>query len=200
MNAAHNFGRALGVIFALWVPAIVFGSPLENENLLYAPPKDFKVGYQKTLPRELMTEWVPVGETVEEWTEMVTVQIFRGATVTAADFLREVAGRYMNSCPNTDAGKGMFTGQVNGYVVSMLVLKCPHNPQTGKPETTAFRFINGADALYGVQYAWRKMPSAAEMDAAMHTLAKVTVCDTRAPEQHPCPKLEPVASGTPVRP
>lgn len=49
------------------------------------------MGYQKTQPRELMTEWVPVGETVEEWTEMVTVQTFRRATVTASDLLRRDA-------------------------------------------------------------------------------------------------------------
>jgi hypothetical protein len=177
----------LGTMLAVCAPLFASGSPLENESLLLAPPSDFRVGYQKTLPREVMTEWVPDGETVEEWTEMLTVQIYRGATVTAPDFLRGVADRYINDCRGTDTGKGMHTGQVNGYVVSMLVLMCPNNPRTGKPETTAFRFIKGADALYAVQYAWRKVPSAAEMDAAMHVLAKVTVCDTRAPLEHPCP-------------
>ena len=94
----------------------------------------------------------------------------------------------MDACPGTTA-KGVFTGQINGYVVSMLLLQCPKNPGTGKPETTAFRVIKGNDALYAVQHAWRAVPSAQDVDAAMHALAKVTVCDTRA-AAHPCPSFD----------
>jgi hypothetical protein len=119
---------------------------------------------------------------------MLTVQVFRGATVDAATFLQGVGKRYMDACPGTTA-KGVYTGQVNGYVVSMLLLKCPQNPGTGKPETTAFRVIKGKDALYSVQRAWRSVPSDQELDDVMHTLAKVTVCDTRTPE-HPCPSFD----------
>lgn len=163
-------------------------SLIDAENLLFSPPKDFKIGYQATRDKRLITEWVPAGETVEDWTQMLTVQIFRGATVDAATFLQGVGKRYMNDCPGTTA-KGIFTGQVNGYVVSMLLLKCPNNPGTGKPETTAFRVIKGKDALYSVQRAWRAVPSDQEVDDVMHALAKVTVCDTRAPE-HACPSFD----------
>ena len=94
----------------------------------------------------------------------------------------------MGACPGTTA-KGIFTGQVNGYVTSMLLLWCPKNPGTGKPETTAFRGIRGKDALYLVQRAWRAVPSDADLAAVMQTLGRVTVCDTRTPE-HPCPALD----------
>jgi len=97
----------------------------------------------------------------------------------------------LRPCAGTTA-KGIFTGQVNGYVVSMLVLKCPLNPATGKPETTAFRVIRGKDALYSVQRAWRAVPADGEFDAVMHALAKVSVCDSRAPD-HPCPTFEQLA-------
>jgi hypothetical protein len=159
---------------------------IDAENLLFSPPKDFKVGYHTD--RNMMTEWVPSTETVDDWTQMLTVQVFRGATVDAASFLQGIGKRYMDACPGTTA-KGVYTGQVNGYVVSMLVLKCPRNPDTGKPETTAFRVIKGKDALYSVQRAWRSVPSDQEIDDVMHALAKVTVCDTRAPE-HPCPSFD----------
>jgi hypothetical protein len=163
-------------------------SLLDAENLLFSPPKDFKIGFQSNRDNRLMTEWVPTAETVEDWTQMLTVQIYRGAAVDSATFLQGVGKRYMDTCPGTTA-KGIFTGQVNGYVVSMLVLKCPKNPATGKPETTAFRVIKGNDALYSVQRAWRAVPSDQDVDDVMHALAKVTVCDTRAPE-HPCPSFD----------
>lgn len=169
--------------------SIAFGQSLiDAENLLFSPPKDFKIGFQSNRDSRLMTEWVPAAETVENWTQMLTVQIYRGATVDAARFLEGVGKRYMDACPGT-AAKGIFTGQANGYVVSMLLLKCPNNPSTGKPETTAFRVIKGNDALYSVQRAWRAVPSDREVDDVMHALAKTTVCDTRAPE-HPCPAFD----------
>jgi hypothetical protein len=47
------------------------------------------------------------------------------------------ASRYLDACSGTTA-KGIFTGQTNGYAVSMLVLKRPKNPGTGKPECPSF--------------------------------------------------------------
>lgn len=131
-----------------------------------------------------MTEWVPNGQTVEDWTEMLTVQIFHDLKeVQPAAFLQNVGTRYLNACPGTPKDT-IHTGTVNGYVVSMLELKCPMNPGTGKPETTVFRVIKGKDALYSVQYAWRKAPS----EDASQALSKSTVCDTRD-ASHSCPSL-----------
>jgi hypothetical protein len=163
-------------------------SLIEAENLLFSPPKDYKIGFESNRDNRLMTEWVPVNQTVEDWAEMLTVQIYRGATVDAPVFLQGIGTRYMKDCAGTTA-KGIFTGQVNGYIVSMLVLKCPRNPGTGKPETTAFRVIKGNDALYSVQHAWRAVASDQAIDDAMRALAKVTVCDTRA-RSHPCPSFD----------
>ncbi len=171
---------------------IAFGqSSIEAENLLLSPPKTFKIGFQSNHDNRLMTEWVPAAETVESWTQMVTVQVYRGAKIDAPAFLQDVGKRYMDACPGTTV-KGIFTGQANGYVVSMLLLKCPNNPGTGKPETTAFRVIKGNDALYSVQHAWRSVPSDQDLDDVMHALAKVAVCDTRGAD-HPCPSLDSVA-------
>jgi hypothetical protein len=186
------FIQYAAVMLAAYSSSVALGQTLiDAENLLFSPPKDFKVGYQSNRDNRLMTEFVPAAETVEDWTQMLTVQIYRGATVDAATFLQAVGKRYMDACAGTTA-KGVYTGQVNGYVVSMLLLKCPMNPATGKPETTAFRVIKGKDALYSVQRAWRAVPSDQELDVVMHALARVTVCDTRAPE-HPCPSFDSLA-------
>jgi hypothetical protein len=163
-------------------------SLINAENLLFSPPKDFKVGYQSSHDNRQITEWIPAAETVDNWTQMLTVQVFRPAAVDGGRFLQDVGKRYMDACPGTNA-KGIFTGQINGYTVSMLLLKCPKNSATGKPETTAFRVIKGNDALCSVQRAWRSVPETQELDNVMHALAKVTVCDTRTPD-HPCPSFD----------
>lgn len=180
---------------APWVVGCVIvaasGQPaIKAENLLFAPPKEFKVDFQSNHDNRSMTEFVPNGETVKDWTEMLTVQIYRHATVDAATFLQGVGKRYMDECPGTTVEKGgLFTGTVNGYVVSMLLLKCPRNPSTAKPETTAFRVIKGNDALYSVQHAWRSVASDQQLADAMRSLAKVVVCDTTT-QDHPCPSLD----------
>lgn len=165
-------------------------SSIEAENLLFAQPKEFKVGFQSSHDNSSITELVPTGQTVDDWSEMLTVQIFRHLTVNAATFLQGVGKRYVDACPGTTVvSGGIHTGTVNGYVVSMLLLKCPRNPSTGKPETTAFRVIKGNDALYSVQHAWRAVPSDQQLAEAMRAFAKVVVCDTRA-QDHPCPSLD----------
>jgi hypothetical protein len=116
--------------------------------------------------------------------QMLTVQVFHGATADPATFLQGLGARYMDACPGTSA-KGIFTGQSNGYVVSMLLLKCPRDPGTGKPETTAFRVIKGKGAPYSVQHPWRAVASDQEVAAARHALATVVVCAARTPE-HAC--------------
>lgn len=168
---------------------------LDAENLLVAPPTNFKVGFQSNKGNVTLTEFVPAEQSVEAWTEMLTIQVFRAVPNSAENFLQTVGGRYVQACPNTTA-KGIFTGNSNGYVVSMLVLKCPSNPATGKPETTIFRVIRGGDALYSVQHAWRALISDQDVDASMRALGNVTVCDTRTTE-HPCPALSPASKSTP---
>lgn len=166
-------------------------APVTGENLLFSPPKDFKVGYTASHDHTVITEFVPAAQSVQDWEQMLTVQVFRGASVDPATFLQGLGERYLKACPGTQA-KGIFTGQANGYVVSMLLLRCPNNPATGQPETTAFRVTKGSDALYSVQHAWRRQVSDAEMDTAMHALAAVLVCDNRA-RAHPCPSLDATA-------
>ena len=51
---------------------------LVNENLLVAMPEGYKLGWQDRNAQRLMSEMVPAAQTVENWTEMVTVQIFFG--------------------------------------------------------------------------------------------------------------------------
>jgi hypothetical protein len=64
---------------------------LENENLLVTAPPGYKVGFSDKKPNMVMTEFVPAKETVENWTEMVTVQVFFGLKATPQQFMDEMA-------------------------------------------------------------------------------------------------------------
>ena len=176
-------------------PAIFTRSPrasLEGENLLFSPPENFMVAHHDDQIGSL-TEFVPNGESIGDWTEMVTVQVFRDLNADPEHFLQTIGKGLAISCPGFSSPKGIVTGQDNGYVVSMLVVTCPLNPATRKPETTLFRVIRGKDALYVVQHAWRSVASNKDLGDAVLTIRKVSVCDTRD-SSHSCLSFDSLAA------
>jgi S1-C subfamily serine protease len=165
----------------------------DGENLLFAPPKNFKIGYYSDI--NSMTLWVPNGQTAEDWTEMLTSLIFRGLKdVDSTVFLQTIESKMMDACPGAPKDT-IRNGKVNGYAASELVFKCPMNPKTGKPETTVFRVIKGKDAMYLVKHAWKTVPS----DEATQALSKSSVCDTRG-SSHPCQSSNPQAPPAQAKP
>lgn len=137
-----------------------------------------------------MTEWVPLSEKVEDWSELVTVSEYKmSPTINQARFLEGIATGWLRQCPETPAPH-LYTGQTNGYPVSMMLLACPRLGATGKPETTAFRAIQGTELLYVVQRAFRGPPTKERVAATMQYLGTVTVCD-QSKAGHPCAELAP---------
>jgi hypothetical protein len=176
------------LIFPALVAALALGTPacaLENENLLVALPKGFKVGFQNKSAREMISEMVPEGETVENWTEMVTVQIFfnlRG--VSPSQYRARVEKLWADSCPGSSFAT-VKQGIENLYPTETWSQKCPLNQQTGKPELTWFKGVRGSDSFYLVQKAYKFEPTAEQVKLWASFLDDVKVCDTRSPTQ-PC--------------
>jgi hypothetical protein len=81
----------------------------------------------------------------------------------------------------------------------MLLLSCPRNPKTGKPETTAFRVILGNDALYSIQRAFRSVPQPDQLASAVKFLGTVSLCDFERPG-HPCPSPTPNSPAPSAKP
>lgn len=159
-----------------------------GENLVAAVPSGFKVGYQTGHDQMSMQEWVRESESVANWTEMVTVQVFHAnKTQTPYQFLQSIGKQWLQTCTGA-VPNNIVNGRANGYPVSMLLLRCPLNPATKKPATTAVRVIRGGDALYSVQKAFRFDPSNEQLAQAMLYLSNVIVCDTRQAD-HPCPNF-----------
>ena len=73
-----------------------------NENLITTAPAGYHVGFRNKSDDGLITEWVPAGETVENWTEMVTVQVFYHLKVSPEAFMSNLEARWQRSCPGAD--------------------------------------------------------------------------------------------------
>ena len=70
--------RALLASFAGLLLAGGASAQLKDENLLQGMPAGYKIGFQERQGPIIITEMVPESESAEEWTEMVTSQLFIG--------------------------------------------------------------------------------------------------------------------------
>jgi hypothetical protein len=195
----HSPLNILGVIsLAVAVALLMSGSAaaLENENLLVPLPKGFKVGYQNKNDNQLITEMVPTAETVEAWTEMVTVQVFyRMKDVTPAAYRARIEKLWVDACPGATFAK-VKEGTENLYPMASWSLTCPLNKATGKPEYTWMKGVQGRDSFYLVQKAFRSEPTPQQVKSVDALLAAAKVCDTRIPGQKCKPVKEDVGSAS----
>jgi hypothetical protein len=185
MRIAVNFSALLvAIIFCNHVSAQIPAT----EQLLFNVPGDFDLGADLGRNGNTFKEFVKKGQSVQDWSEMVTLEIDQSAALTPAQYLQGLGGKIVSACPGTVSKHNLINGTSNGYPVAMLDLSCPANPQTNKPESILIRVIKGDGRLYSVQYAWRSIPSNDQVIAAVNFLKDVTVCDKQA-TTHPCPAL-----------
>jgi hypothetical protein len=182
---------ALTLLLTLWLfefhpvsrPALA--DPLKDENLLVSPPDGYKVGFEQRKDNQQITEMIPSAETVDTWTEMLTIQVFKGGTdMTPEAFEASVTKLWGESCPGAATFR-IAHGAENGYAFSLWMLSCDLNKTSGKPEVAWFKAIQGKDALYVAQRASRFLPDRDQTVAWIRHLKEVRVCDTRLPGS-PC--------------
>ena len=180
-------GAALGAGLALaLVAGTAVGQGLDAENLITAIPEGFELGYQASEGVMDMTEFVPAGETVHDWTRMLTVQVFKGEGGAQIQLFAESLQQGWNSaCADASTTK-LDEGSVNAFPYADWRFVCPLNPHTGEPESMWLRAVSGNDAFYVVQYAYRAEPTPEREAEARGHLDGVSVCDTRLPAQA-CP-------------
>ena len=164
-------------------PPIQPGSGLENENLLVEVPDGFKIDYEAKQNNIIINEMVAENESVNDWTTLVTVQIFLGMTDTTPEQYQEnMTQAWFNACANSESYP-VADGDENGYPFTVWQLYCPINPATQKVEYTYMKAIQGNDSFYLVQVAFRHEPSSEEITQWIQYLKTVQVCDSRIPER-----------------
>jgi hypothetical protein len=172
----------LGLLVA-WPAA----AALVNENLLTTPPAGYHVGFSNKTADGLITEWVPAGETVENWTEMVTVQVFYHLHGSPESFMSNLETRWLRSCPGAGPAQPIANAVENGYPTLVWLLSCPQNPANGKMEITWFKAVQGNDSFYLVQKAFKFAPSKEQIGRWVGYLKAVRVCDSRLADRA-CPR------------
>lgn len=149
-----------------------------GEALLATAPPGFKIDYQAKNDNMAITELVPEKESVRNWTDMVTIQVFYGLKTSPEQFMARIEEQVKEACPGATIVQ-IRQGKENGYPFNLFLQDCPLNKATGKPEITWFKATEGNDSFYVVQFATKLEPSKEKITKWMQYLASVTVCDTR---------------------
>ncbi len=182
--------RALLASFAGLLLAGGASAQLKDENLLQGMPAGYKIGFQERQGPIILTEMVPESESVEEWTEMVSSQLFIGLkSVSPETFRAESRKKWLEACKDGNFAE-IASGEESGYPMALWMLACPHSKAPGRPEITWFKAIRGQDAFYVVQKSFRFEPSNEQVQQSMRYLRQISVCDTRIP-QRACPVVKP---------
>ncbi len=167
-------------------------SELTGENLLVVIPGGYELAYNQKTDQGEINEFVPKGETVEAWSEMITIQLLPARNDNAT-FYATFDSLAKQAC--TDGSTHVVaTTTENGYPIKVFQLMCPTNLQTGMGEVTFIKTIEGNDKFYVVQKAWRTekyqqelLPiTSEEVVEWTQYLRSVSVCDSRIKERK-CP-------------
>jgi hypothetical protein len=167
-------------------------SELTGENLLVEIPAGYVLVSNQRTDQGGINEFVPKGETVEKWSEMITVQLLPARNDNATFYATfESLAKQACKAGNTHV---VATTKENGYPVKVFQLLCPTNLQTNMGEVTFIKTIEGKDKFYVVQKAWRtekyqleQLPiTSEEIVKWTKYLRSVSVCDSRI-EKRNCP-------------
>jgi hypothetical protein len=181
----------IGFLVVIQIPPAA--AALENENLIQVLPKGYKLGNTVHEKNIRMHEYFPEGQDPDDWSEMLTTQIYQGMGQSPhppEQYLRKLAQSWLSYCAGSTVMIPPSASTIsNGYPTATLMIHCPFSPVTGKPEYTLFRAIKGTDGIYLVQKAFAYAPNSDQVEQAFDYLASVYICDTRS-NDHPCPDVD----------
>lgn len=145
--------------------------PVFSQILLMPYPRGFNSVFDSLKSGFFIQEFVPKGQTTDNWTEMFTITGQRNRAVqgnlSPADISNAKAGGFESSCPDTFAGTRFRDVPLGPYPADVIVLSCGNvlRAETGKPPTRGYSesaviiVIRGERDYYTVQWAERGKPS-----------------------------------------
>jgi hypothetical protein len=201
-------GPVLGLAVALAVVAGVspagaqerFALP-QGEFLFVSPPEGWVLGFSHKDRAKRHIEYIPAGQKVQSWTEMVTVQTFYGLGTQAKGnlnlrgYVLFIAKSFQEKCRETKVEPPDLR-RIGRYDSATVAIVCRDPDRTKfspqavmrNYEFLTLRAIQGRDALYVVQRAWhddveRDTPvsSSATLKEWGAFFNQIEICDTRDP-------------------
>jgi len=154
-------GRLLIAVVCL-VPVSAMTAEPRSEVLFVYPPDGWQLGFETEVGNIRFYEYLPAGQTVSDWTELITVQIVENTRdLNPMDMARDLRTRFITEC-----GKLTYRGpdrlNMDGYLAARLYVECadpsaaqrPGGAKYRKHEVAAFQIIQGKRDIYVIERAW----------------------------------------------
>lgn len=149
---------------------VTWGAPIFGQLLISAFPPGFTPVFEKTNGGFYIREAVLQGESVDKWSQMLTVTGTKGVVSNANLSLRKIAESrvedFKKFCPNSFNAKTFSEGKISSYDGILVVLSCGTSPSTGgaTSESVLFLIIKGEADYYTIQWAERSEKSSTPIE------------------------------------
>jgi hypothetical protein len=164
--------------------------PIWAQILAISFPKGFVPVTEKITGPQYLHESVPVGESVDDWSQMITIVGNRGVAlqpnVTVDNAVDYFVGVYRKACPDSLASMDLGSGGLDQYGGRVMIVSCgavaygkgPHG------ESMLLIVLRGSEDYYVIQWATRGPPrptppelSRGEWEERLQRLKPIKICD-----------------------
>ena len=141
----------------------------EDEQLLFVLPDNWIEIYTDRTENLSTSEYIPNGQTEEDWSEMISVQILLEAGNSDPDLmLTKVANHLKKECSNLSIKPIQLTGISNTYPSVTMQTFCERKNDRDKGEVGIVRGIAGKESFYLLQKIWRTKPFRSEEEVPIN--------------------------------
>ncbi len=136
-------------------------TPVFSQLVLFSFPAGFLHAFENTTDRFYISEAVLKGETVKQWSQMITLTGGMGLAphpkLSPKLYAAQMASRFKSACPNTFAAKGIGALTVSGHNAFIAWMGCGAIYKDGRvySESSLVIAIKGSDDYYTIQWAER---------------------------------------------
>lgn len=174
-------------------------TPVYSQLVMFSYPPGFKPAFAKDSGPSYIQEYVLEGETVERWTQMVTLTGAKGLAanqaVTPQRVVESIASGFQRACPSSFAAIPFGALKVSGHEAFVALFGCGAvSIGPARSEVAMVLAVRGAADYYTIQWAERADPSSQRpvLDgekwvARLKALNPIKVCDRVPNEPAPYP-------------
>lgn len=151
----------------------------ETDGVSVDAPGGFVVGHQDAQDGLSLIEMVRPPETVENWSQMISVATLMNFSQRSSlkQFYSLWRENYRATCPGP--GETLVRGTVDNRPALKATFHCPRDLKTGKPESLTLIYIQGEVNLFSIHLAFRRPMTALDSRLVQSVLKSIKVCDSR---------------------
>ena len=106
------------IFLFLIFPIHLNAEELQGENLLFSPPDGYQIGYHSNNKDIYIQEWIPDGQNIKDWSEMVTIQVLFSYPIGDLDnFVNNFIEMIVDICED---GRGLTITDGDEYGLSLI--------------------------------------------------------------------------------